>query len=537
MALFCQCSKTDNNSADGYGSKYPKTRGAYAIIDSCMSFMETDPARSHHVIDSVCNAKLMSPLRCNIAISENHYLETLKYARRGIAICHGHKLMCNDEASLMSRVGEAEQMLGRTKEAEETYAKANELLKEDNTFGGLIARFSLMMRQASLHSSAKDYDKAIAVCHEILAIAEHFDRYPSFVAQRPETMLKPGSATRDFADYYESQLYCKIARAYRQKIEQGLSKDTKADLDSVNKYLDKWRQTKSHETPINLANALYELYFTGRKAEFNDAKETVAGIFKSDSIVNDYADYLTILAKDAADRHDYQESNAYLHRALAISDSIRRQETVRTLSEQMSINMVQEQQFARQEAENMASRHRLLNWFLSAIIILIITAGVIIFIQKRRNKEKEIIIEHTQQDLIETKEEVKVLIQKLEKSKEENANDSMLTLYKRIMVLLKHDELYLNPDLDIKMLVDILGLSRTTISTALNTVTGKTFRTLLAEYRLELFLKLQKEKPYETMDNLLSRCGFKDQSTFRRQFKAIYGMTPSEYRKAKQNPK
>lgn len=64
MALFCQCSKTDNNSADGYGSKYPKTKEAYAIIDSCMSFMETDPARSHHVIDSVCNAKLMSPLRC-----------------------------------------------------------------------------------------------------------------------------------------------------------------------------------------------------------------------------------------------------------------------------------------------------------------------------------------------------------------------------------------------------------------------------------------------------------------------------------------
>lgn len=35
------------------------------IIDSCMSFMQTDPARSHQIIDSVCNAKLMSPQRCD----------------------------------------------------------------------------------------------------------------------------------------------------------------------------------------------------------------------------------------------------------------------------------------------------------------------------------------------------------------------------------------------------------------------------------------------------------------------------------------
>lgn len=30
----------------------------------------------------------------------------------------------------------------------------------------------------------------------------------------------------------------------------------------------------------------------------------------------------------------------------------------------------------------------------------------------------------------------------------------------------------------------------------------------------------------------MAQCGYKDQSTFRRQFKTTYGMTPGEYRKA-----
>lgn len=584
MALFCQCSKNDSDSTDGYGSEYPRTGEAYSIIDSCMSFMKTDPAKSHHIIDSVCNAGLMSPQRCkyfnatvvfggdakpdsalamcneildegnfgddiyleeevcelasNITIANNRFLETLKYANRGIALCHGHQQMSNDEASLMGRVGEAEQKLGRTKEARETYAKANALLKEDNTFGGLIARISLMMRQASLYSSVSDYDNSIAVSREVLALVEHFDRNPSFVVQRPETMLESGSATRDFADFYESQLYCKIARAYRQKIEQGLSKDVKADRDSINLYMDKWSQTKSHESPINLANAMDELYFTGRKAEFNEAKEVVAGLFKSDSLVSDYAEYLTLLAKDAADHHNYQESNAYLHRALAISDSIRKQETLRTLSEQMSINMVQEQQLARQEAESTAARHKLFNWLLSAIIVLILASGAIIFVLKRKNEEKEEIIKTTQQDLIETKEdlietkeEMKGLIQKLEETKADRATNSMLALYKRAMMVVKQDKLYLNPDLDIKMLADKLGFSRSSVSTAINTVTGKTFRQWLSEYRLNLFLEKQENSPDVPIDQLLTQCGYKDQSTFRRQFKATFGMKPSEYKR------
>lgn len=573
VMFFCQCSDRRDDVSDGYGNEFPQTKEAISIIDSCMSFMQTDPARSHQIIDSVRNAKLMSPQRCdyyhavvvyngeenqdsalvicdrlldegefgddkfleeelcnlasNIAITVGRYLETLRYANRGIAICHGQKLMSNDEATMMGRVGLAEMSLGLTEEAKQTYAKANKLLEEDKTFGGLIARLSLMMKQSQLYSGAKEYDSVKVVCTDILHLVHRFHRDPLFVNPRPETMKQSGGATREFADFYESQMYSKIARAYHKKIEQRLSTNTSADLDSLNHYLDLWEQTQSHKSPVNLANTIHELYFTGRKAKFDEAKEAVANLYKNDSIQSDYVDYLNLLAQDAASRHDYTTSSGYLQRALAISDSIRQQETLRTLSEQMSINMVQQQQLERQEAEYQVSIYKLI----ITIIIIVAVAGLIIAVLRRRNKEKEEILQMTQQDLIETKEEVNDFIQQLKESKQDKSAKAMQELFSRIEQVVSEKQLYLNPDFSIIMLAEELCTNRTFISTCINNITGKSFRTWLAEYRLNLFTQKQKENPDAPIDVLLMQCGYKDQSTFRRQFKSTFGMTPSEYKK------
>lgn len=582
--FFCQCNGRKAGDNGGYGEEYPQTKESMTIIDSCMSFMQTDPARSHQIIDSVCNAKLMSPQRCdyyhamvvyegeenrdsalaicnrlldegkfgddkfleeeicvlasNIAISVNRYLETLQYANRGIAICHGHKLMNYDEAMLMGRAGQAELSLGRTEEARQTYAKANKLLLEDKTFGGLIARISLMMKQSMLYSSTEEYDSVIAICHEVLDLVHRFDRDPFFVEPRPETMKVSGDATREFADFYESQMYSKIAHAY-YNLNLNLDSDSDSDsdvnanpnlksgyLDSLNLYLDKWKRTESHTSPVNLANTMRELYFTGRMADFNEAKAAVADLYKGDSILSDYVDYLSLLAEEAASRSDYKQSNDYLQRALAISDSIRQQETLRMLSEQMSLNMVQQQQLARQEAESKVARYE----FILAIIGIILASGFAIFVLRRRNKEKEEMLQMTQQDLMETREEVNDFIQQLEEVKQEKQSKDLQELYDSIERVFREKQLYLNPDLSVIMLAEELNTNRTFISTCINTITGKSFRTWLAEYRLNLFLEKQNENPDSPIDKLLTQCGYKDQSTFRRQFKATFGMTPSEYR-------
>lgn len=137
----------------------------------------------------------------------------------------------------------------------------------------------------------------------------------------------------------------------------------------------------------------------------------------------------------------------------------------------------------------------------------------------------------TQHDLIEIKDEVRELALQLEETKTEKALDNSRTLYERIEQAMTERKLYLNPDLDIKLLAEEIFSSRTLISVCINSITGKTFRQWLSEYRLSLFENMLRSNPDESLDELMKKCGYKDQSTFRRQFKATYGMTASEFRK------
>lgn len=91
--------------------------------------------------------------------------------------------------------------------------------------------------------------------------------------------------------------------------------------------------------------------------------------------------------------------------------------------------------------------------------------------------------------------------------------------------------LYLNPDLDVKMLAEEICSSRTVTSLCINNVTGKTFRQWLSEYRLAMFVRSLQDHPDASIEDLILQSGYKDQSTFRRQFKATYGMTAGEFRR------
>ena len=573
--LLCQCNS--HQDFDDDESDYP-SRETFKSIDSCMSFMNTDPQKAHQMLDSLLSAGLMTTPRCdyfhaivvyngeneldsalsicnrlldegnfgndpyleeeicelasNITSSNARHLETLKYASRGIAICHGNENMRSDEAILMARVGVAEQGLGRIQQAQETFARAYNILKENSSFGDLVAMISLQKKQAGLYFEAKEYDDVIRICREILSLVERFDRDPSFIAQRPETMQESGDATHDFADFYQSQIYSLMASAYRMMIEQGLSTDVAADTEIVKACIAKWSATNSSHSTTSLAATIHELYFTGRKAEFAEAKKKVAELYQGDSILVEYANFLKLLSEEAAANHDLKASNSYLKRALIVSDSIRHKDLARKLTEQMSLNMVQEQQLARQDAERQLERHKLLIMLESIIIAIMLIAGLVIAFLWRKNIEKEHILEITQHDLYESKEEIEDLVQQLEDSKAEKVVLNTEALYQRIAEIMEANKPYLNPTFDIQYLAEEVNSSRSQVSSCINTVTGKPFRVWLSEYRLSLFDRKLRENPGQSVDTLFQACGYKEQSTFRRQFKAAYGVTAGEYRKA-----
>lgn len=573
--IFCQCKPSQDENESG--RDYP-SQEAYKQIDVCMGYMYSDPQRAHYMLDSLCTEGLMTQARCdyfhamiifsgeskfdsalvicdrlleegkfgddryleeeicdlasNITSAVHRPLETLKYANRGIAICHGNDKMRDDEAMLMARVGLAEQDLGQFDKAIETFSRAYALLQPDKSFGDLIALISLQKKQAGLYKQSNEYDKVIGICHEILDLVERFERDPSFVEQRPENMQEAGDGTQDFANFYKCQIYSQLSRAFHDKIVMGQSLNPKADKDSVSFYYEQWLQTEGSQSPDTQSSMLREMLFLGKQAEFNQAKAGVEELFRGDSLVSDYVDFLTLLAEEEASVSHYKASNDYLLRALAVSDSIRRHELVHELSEQMAINMVQEQQLARQDAENMLERSKLIIVLLSIVLGIIIIAALIIAYLVHKNRESQQIIEMTQQDLNESKEEVEQLVQQIEDTKAEKSVMNAKIIYEHIEKVMAEDKLYLDPELDIIKLAQAVYSSRSIVSASINSVTGKSFRTWLSEYRLSLFVKKLSEAPETaSLDEIIQQSGYKEQSTFRRQFKNAYGMTAGEYRR------
>lgn len=572
--LLCAC--TDPKPDDGSGRDYP-THETFALIDHSMSFMNSDPTRAHRMLDSIAAAGLMTLERCeyyhamvmfsgeskldsalmmcdrllgegqfgddrfleeelcvlasNITSTNGSHLATLRYARRGIALCHGDERMRDDEVTLMARVGEAEQGLGRIEQARETLDRSCQMLRGTHTFAELVTLISLQKRQIGLYAEQEEYDTLIHTCHEILQLVERFDRDPSFVGQRPETMQEVGPATKDFADFYRGQMYARLARTFRLRVEQGLAADALAETDSVRIYVDRLLHNEGALASKAQINAMHEMQFLGLKAEFDQTKPLADELYRGDSLVNEYVDYLMLLANDAESRHELQASCDYTKRALVVSDSINQRERMRMLTEQMAINMVQEQQLARQDAESQLELHHQRERLNVIVQIIILIAGLVVGLLWHKNRKKEQIIKIAQQDLADTQEEVKELTQQLEETKAEKTIDNAQELYERIVKVMEEQKLYLDPDLDIKMVAEVACSSRPVVSNCINRIAGKTFRLWLSEYRLSFFLQMLKQHPDTPIDELVNQCGYKDQSTFCRQFKDRYGITALKYKK------
>ena len=90
---------------------------------------------------------------------------------------------------------------------------------------------------------------------------------------------------------------------------------------------------------------------------------------------------------------------------------------------------------------------------------------------------------------------------------------------------------YLNPDLNLAMLADLLEMKPKPLSAKINQNFGQNFYDVINSYRVEAF-KDRLQLPERDKLSLLGHayeCGFYSKSTFNHVFKKITQQTPSEY--------
>jgi AraC-like DNA-binding protein len=96
---------------------------------------------------------------------------------------------------------------------------------------------------------------------------------------------------------------------------------------------------------------------------------------------------------------------------------------------------------------------------------------------------------------------------------------------------MEHHKMYLNPDLDLSMLVTFIASDQRTVSHVLNKHFRKSFNAFVNDFRIEQVKRLMADpgSRHLTLSGIAFESGFNSQSTFQRVFKQSTSLSPKAY--------
>lgn len=106
-----------------------------------------------------------------------------------------------------------------------------------------------------------------------------------------------------------------------------------------------------------------------------------------------------------------------------------------------------------------------------------------------------------------------------------------LRLYERIRELFDREKVYLDANLSLRRLADILETNTKYLSQVINHFSGNNFLTFVNGYRVALIKQRIRENEHlsKTFFGIAQQCGFKNKSTFYKVFRDMTGQTPKAY--------
>ena len=121
--------------------------------------------------------------------------------------------------------------------------------------------------------------------------------------------------------------------------------------------------------------------------------------------------------------------------------------------------------------------------------------------------------------------------QEKEKYKNKDIDPETLDLIRQKLALMVEQELFLDPNFTLEIAAKELKVTKHLLSQYINEKLGKSFSSLIKEYRIEKAKQLLETQSNYTIESLGYDSGFTSKSTFFTAFKKITGFTPAEYQK------
>ncbi|WP_440879632.1 helix-turn-helix domain-containing protein [Tenacibaculum sp. C7A-26P2] len=111
------------------------------------------------------------------------------------------------------------------------------------------------------------------------------------------------------------------------------------------------------------------------------------------------------------------------------------------------------------------------------------------------------------------------------------------TIFDKIEKIMVEKKLYLNPNLNLKLISQETEIPMRLISKAINEIKKKNFNAYVHEYRIEEFKKLILKKDYlkYSIEALANEVGYNSRASFYKNFKKIVGVSPLDFINEKRN--
>ena len=159
--------------------------------------------------------------------------------------------------------------------------------------------------------------------------------------------------------------------------------------------------------------------------------------------------------------------------------------------------------------------------WIGGVLALLATCIVYLIIRKRKATQCKDDLEEKADEANETEEPTA--------STTPTSSDANVELLQRVCQLMEEERLYLNSGLKLSDMATMLGCNRNTLSACINNLRHCSFSHFVNTYRVEHAKQLLSQ-PDIRASEVWMESGFANETTFFRAFKAIVGMTPSEWK-------
>ena len=121
--------------------------------------------------------------------------------------------------------------------------------------------------------------------------------------------------------------------------------------------------------------------------------------------------------------------------------------------------------------------------------------------------------------------------EKVEATPVEAVDDEELRHFREVDKRIMQERLFSNPDFGRDDLMRLLGVDKNALPALLQRIARTNVSGYIIIKRMEYAVSLMREHPEYTIESIADACGIKSPATFVRNFKTVYDMTPSDFRR------